>query len=68
MSSVVVLASDWDSGVDPVPFYSEDPTACLDFDEVRLKPRAVLKRSRADKMRDCNHRVLYDVVVCEVKS
>jgi hypothetical protein len=65
---VVVLADDWDRHVDPVPYYSRDPDGCLDFNSAPAKPRFVLKLARRSSMQDCEHGVLYDVVICSVTN
>ena len=66
--TVVVLAADWHSGVDPVPYYSTDPDGCLDFSSRPLIPRARLQARAAAQMVDCEHGVRYDVVICESLS
>jgi len=62
--SVVVLASDWDGGSDPVPYYIDGDKGCLDFNSSLAKPRPVLTELRRRSFKDCEHQVTYDCVVC----
>ncbi len=66
MAIVMVLANDWDGGVDPVPYYATDPGACLDFNSKLLKFRANLAEQGRLQMKDCANRVSYNVVKCGV--
>jgi len=66
MTKFIVLASDWDAGVDPVSYYSTDPNTCLDFNSSMAKSRSVLKETGRTTMKDCQHGVSYPVVICEL--
>lgn len=66
MASIYVLVSDWESGKDPVPYYGQPPGGCLDFNNRRAKPRALLEAVGDAVVRDCEHDIPYSVVVCEV--
>jgi len=66
MAVVIVLATDWDDGDDPINYYGTDPDGCLDFNSQPAKPRSVLTLSGRKTLPDCEHGVEYDVVVCQV--
>jgi hypothetical protein len=64
---VVVLKTDWEGGVDPVPYYSADPAkGCLNFNSSHAKPRSKLTEDSRGDMKDCEHGVTYNVVLCSV--
>ena len=66
MGYVVALANEWDSGTDPVPYYTDDPDGCLDLNSSKAKPRSVLQEADRKMLQDCEHHVPYAVVVCRV--
>ncbi len=66
MTVAVVLASDWDNKVDPITYYATDPTACLNFLSQPAKPRTKLTEQSRKNMSDCEHGVVYPVVICTV--
>jgi hypothetical protein len=63
---VVVLASDWDGVVNPVPYYTTDPDGCLDFNSSKAKSRSVLSEQSRKTLNDCARAVSYNVVICQV--
>jgi hypothetical protein len=65
-TTVIVLASDWDAGNDPVSYYASNTATCLNFNSSPAKPRSKLTPSRRTTMSDCVHGVVYNVVVCRV--
>lgn len=66
MAEIAVLAQDWGSAIDPVPYYSDNPNGCLDFSSIRVKPRSRLTRDRVENMPDCETGAQYEVVICRV--
>jgi hypothetical protein len=60
-----VLAADWHSGRDPVPYFGQEPATCLDFSSRPCIPRALLRPVESVQMPDCEHGVEYAVVICE---
>ena len=67
MDRIFVLLSDWNSPKDPVPYYGASPGACLDFNNRRAKPRALLAAIDEVILPDCEYGMLYGVAVCEVQ-
>lgn len=67
MAGIYVLLSDWNSAKDPVPYYADVPSDCLDFNNRRAKPRPLLVPVGEEVLPDCEHGMPYDVVVCEVQ-
>lgn len=68
MEQVFVLPTDWNSAKDPVPYYGKPPETCLDFNNRRGKPRALLVATGVATYSDCEYGLPYDVVVCDVQS
>lgn len=64
---IFVLLSDWNSPKDPVPYYGAAPGECLDFNNRRAKPRAMLAAVDEVAIQDCEYGMPYQVVVCEVQ-
>jgi hypothetical protein len=64
MTDVLVLASDWNSPKDPVPYYGVAGAECLDFNTHAKKPRAALTPVGEVELTDCEHGVGYSVVIC----
>lgn len=66
MTRIAVLVDDWEGPADPVPYYAGDGEACLDFANVRVKPRAKLTNVGASSMPECETGNPYNVIICEV--
>jgi len=67
MATAILFHRDWESKVDPVPYYGDDPDGCYDERHRREIARSRLRLNTTKNIPDCNHpESLQQMVVCDI--